>query len=109
MHHCIIFISVLQRLQFIALLLYVFKCPCDARKLMRYCITAMSRLHRLHANALLSYYLFLFTPLILSVDDKYLIGWVFVGIICIMLVANLVAMLLNVFKDLVKRIKLWFV
>ena len=57
----------------------------------------------------LSYYLFLFTPLILSVDDKYLIGWVFVGIICIMLVANLVAMLLNVFKDLVKRIKLWFV
>jgi hypothetical protein len=52
-----------------------------------------------------AYFLYLFTDLIPSPEDKYYIGWFYDGIIGKIIVANLGVMLTTVFRDVRQKIK----
>ena len=54
---------------------------------------------------ILSYFMFVFTDLTPSQEDKYLIGWVYNGLVGLLVVSNLFLILYCGIKDVVKKIK----
>jgi hypothetical protein len=52
-----------------------------------------------------SYFIYLFTDLIQSQEEKYLIGWFYSGIVGILIISNLFVMIMTALKDLKEKIK----
>ena len=64
---------------------------------------------------ILTYFNFVQTDLIPAAEDKYFIGWFYVGLVGILVVANLSVMLhgaipdiIEVLKQKLARLKLWY-
>ena len=51
-----------------------------------------------------SYFLYLFTDLIQTQEDKYLIGWYYSGIVGMLIFANLFVMVMTAYQDLKEKI-----
>ena len=52
-----------------------------------------------------SYFLYLFTDLTQSQEEQYLIGWVYSGVVGILIISNLFVMIMTALKDLKEKIQ----